>query len=58
MIEIVYLMINNIKKEGPKDFIFNEMKVKSGIDFQNYSKCDSVRLATQIGRRMNYMVDD
>lgn len=58
VIEIVYLLINNLSSTGAQPYIYKEMQQKAQIDFQNLQKKDAVSLATQIGRRMNYMADD
>ena len=34
------------------------MKQKASIDFENLQKKSAVSLASQIGKRMNYMADD
>lgn len=38
IIESVYQYINEIKEEGIKDYVFDELKYKSLIDFNNSPK--------------------
>ena len=38
VIEFVYMFINQIKKEGPQQYVFDEMATKSTLSFDNISK--------------------
>ena len=38
VIEIVYMFINKIKKEGVQEYIYDELKNKRKIDFWNIKK--------------------
>jgi secreted Zn-dependent insulinase-like peptidase len=38
IIESVYQFINEIKNEGIKDFVFDELKYKNQMDFNNAPK--------------------
>lgn len=55
VIESVYAFINKIKAEGPQEYVYQELKSKDEIDFQNVAKCEAVRYANMLGKRMNFM---
>lgn len=58
VIELVYMFINQVKKEGIKDYIYKEFQQKSIIDFDNVTKSDALSYANSLARRMNFMDDD
>lgn len=53
IIESVYQYINEIKEEGIKDYVFDELKYKSLIDFNNSPKQKSLETAVDLSRKMN-----
>jgi len=57
IIESVYQYINEIKDEGIKDYVFDELKYKSLIDFNNSPKQKSLETAVDLSRKMNANVN-
>ena len=53
IIESVYQYINQIKEEGIKDYVFDELKYKNLIDFNNSPKQKSLETAVDLSRKMN-----
>lgn len=58
VIDIVYVFIDSIKKEGPQAYVYAEKQQKAEIDFENVTKVDAVKYANALARRMNYMAND
>ena len=54
VIEMVYTYLNKIKKEGPLDYVYNELKQKNLIDFNNMTKNSALRAAQSHARRLMY----
>lgn len=53
VIEYVYQFINKIKEEGPQDYVFEEKKVKSKIDFDNIVKTSPMQYGNMLARRLS-----
>ena len=50
VIEIVYQFINKIKKEGAQQYIYDELKNKNIIDFDNITKHSALSCAQQLAK--------
>ena len=48
------MYINQLKKEGSKSYIYQELKDKAMLDFDNLVKGDPISYANFMSRRMNY----
>lgn len=53
VIEYVYQFINKIKEEGPQDYVFEEKKIKSKIDFDNIVKTSPMQYGNMLARRLS-----
>jgi len=51
------MFINQIKLEGIKDYIYEEFKLKSAIDFANISNGSPLATATSLARKLNFIKD-
>ena len=49
------MFINKIKKEGVQEYIYNELKNKRKIDFENIKKVGALEYSQTLARRLNYM---
>lgn len=54
VLESVYMYINNLKKEGIKDYVFEELKYKNQMDFNNQRKLGALETAVDLSRKMNF----
>lgn len=48
------MYINSLKKQGSQSYIYEELKKKASLDFQNQVKGDPISYANFMSRRMNY----
>jgi secreted Zn-dependent insulinase-like peptidase len=53
VIESVYAFINDIKTLGIKDYVFDELKNKNLMDFNNAPKQAPLETAVDLSRKMN-----
>ena len=51
------MFINQIKEEGVQDYIYEEFKLKSAIDFANITSGSPLSTATSLARKLNYIKD-
>jgi len=58
VLEIVYMFINKLKSQDVRDYIYDEIKNKSLIDFNNTTKQKAINLSNSLSRRMNFMRDE
>ena len=58
VIEVVYQYINQIRKEGPAEYLYEEHKQKALIDFNNITKGGALGYANYLSRRVNYWPND
>lgn len=58
LMEQVYMFINRIKEDGVQDYIFEEFKYKSKIDYRNYSHGDAQSTAISLARKLRSIKDD
>ncbi len=54
VIEIVYLFINKIREEGVQEYIYEELKNKKIIDFDNITKHQALSYAQKLAKQLNY----
>lgn len=52
------MQINQIQRAGPKEYIYEEIKSKSAIDFENYSKAKALNQATGFAKNLMYNVKE
>lgn len=52
------MFINQIRKEGPKEYIYQELQHKGVLDFDNVTKTSALKYGNLLGRRMVYIRDE
>jgi len=53
VMKFVYMFINEIKKEGVKDFLYDELKRKSEMQFANEKKMSPMETANELSKKLN-----
>ena len=55
VLKAVFMYINQLKKDGVQDHVFNDLKKKNEMDFQfTTTKKTSLETANDIGKKMSY----
>jgi len=54
VLKTVYMFINEIKSEGVQDYIFDELKHKNQLEFNNEKKMSPMETANDLSRKLNW----